>query len=129
MYEFIEVAEGIFHFFTKNEIEYYVIFARDESIFTDFNKDEVFAYEVMVDPVQKGSVPFDAMTSSTVSQIIDEFFKRHDDNIILYTCRDTDGKEAKRQMIFTIWFERSNKENLYSKCSCRNTQKTINGYL
>ena len=55
----------------------------------------------------------DEKVKQTIIVVLEEFFKN--DNVsILYICDSSDGKQAIRNRLFSIWFSRYSNKNLFS---------------
>ncbi|MBR1800280.1 MAG: hypothetical protein IJ767_02110 [Bacteroidaceae bacterium] len=62
-------------------------------------------YQFILKKVERERSPHDPLVEPTILAIIDEFF-RANFNVLLYICDTSDGREAKRNRLFLMWFEK-----------------------
>ncbi len=56
---------------------------------------------------------FDALIKQTLMAIIDEFFRANNE-IMIYICDTSDGREAYRSRLFMRWFEESDESSRFT---------------
>ena len=97
-YEVSLTPQG-FTFQTKLGIHYDVSFEPDNEI------GGCPTYQLILKKVERERTPHDPQVEPTILAIIDEFFCSNF-NVLLYICDTSDGREAKRNRLFLMWFER-----------------------
>ena len=70
-------------------------------------------YQFMLRKVENVHAKHDPKVEATVLAIIDEFFLSNL-NVLLYICDTSDGREAKRNRLFLMWFERNAEPNRFT---------------
>ena len=66
-------------------------------------------YTFNIEPEQDTPHPIDKRIASTVIHILRQFFSRNE-NAMIMICDNLDGKEQKREMLFSRWFMQYNEE-------------------
>ena len=98
-----EVTTAVYVFHTKGGVVYSVSFKEDM---------EIAGYQTFQFILERISDKqgFDAEVRYTVIAIINEFFAQNNE-ILLYICDTTDGREAARNRLFLRWFSESDTQN------------------
>ena len=90
------LSTGGFVFSTKSNVAYNILFVEDQEIA------HCSSYQIIINRVsEKGT--YDEDVKATILAIIIEFFSQNND-ILLYICDTSDGKEASRNRLFVKWF-------------------------
>jgi hypothetical protein len=108
-YEFLGGINNSYTFVTKIGIIYEIKFKPTDYI-NMFDSDvSKFMYEfvikVAVNDTGKNP-PLDVNVSETIAQIFKEFLLKHDNNIAIYICDSSDGKQELRRRKFNEWFDK-----------------------
>lgn len=116
-YEITKEKDGFYSFVTKHGITYYAYFldySGYHSAFTD-------VYTFNIEPEDDRSHPIDKQIALTVVHILKLFFSRHE-NAMIMICDNLDGKEMKRERLFSRWFASYNDGSLrkYDASVCAN---------
>ena len=90
---------GNYIFETERGIHYSISFEED----TPFGGCET--YQFIIDKIDRVRSPHDPKVEETILAIIDEFFTERQ-NVLLYICDTSDGREANRNRLFLSWFEK-----------------------
>ncbi|MBQ7462658.1 MAG: hypothetical protein IJS63_10540 [Bacteroidaceae bacterium] len=91
--------KGNYIFETERGIHYSISFEED----TPFGGCET--YQFIIDKIDRVRSPHDPKVEKTILAIIDEFFAERQ-NVLLYICDTSDGREANRNRLFLSWFEK-----------------------
>ena len=95
----VKPSEDGLDFFTDFGVHYRISFTEENPI---GNCD---TYQFMLRKVENVQAQHDPKVEDTVLAIINEFFYANL-NVLLYICDTSDGREAKRNRLFLMWFER-----------------------
>ena len=63
-------------------------------------------FQFIIEKMERVRSAHDPMVEKTILAIIDEFFIEHQ-NVLLYMCDDSDGREANRNRLFLFWFKKN----------------------
>lgn len=91
-------AEGDFEFYTANGLHYNISFMQEPPI------GGCETYQIIISKLNNIHAPLDINIKGTILTIIDEFFLTNED-VLLYICDTSDGREATRNRLFLKWFE------------------------
>ena len=91
--------KGNYIFETERGIHYSLSFEED----TPFGGCET--YQFIIDKIDRVRSPHDPKVEDTILAIIDAFFTEWQ-NVLLYICDTSDGREANRNRLFLSWFEK-----------------------
>ncbi|QBN19377.1 DUF6169 family protein [Flavobacterium nackdongense] len=86
-----------------------------------------FVIEVAINETGKNP-PFDAKVSRTIAQIFKEFLLKHDNNIAIYICDSSDGKQELRKRKFDEWYDKY-QDNTFAKMNEKLKDSKGNFYL
>lgn len=106
-FEFIENGTSPTYFFiTSDEVIYEVRFKHSPYIFKHFDDVSSNLYEFVLAPTEGSSndKKADSMIGITVAEIFKHFFLSKE-KVVIYTCDNSDGREAARSRKFDQWFE------------------------
>ena len=75
-----------------------------------FNKEDIVlggcdTYQIIIRKIEEARSRHDPKVEATILAIIDEFF-RSNQEVLLYMCDTSDGREESRNRLFLTWFER-----------------------
>jgi hypothetical protein len=107
LYKIIKEGEWDYFFVTKHGIKYHAYFI-DASIYHPLFSN-VYAFNIEAETATPH--PIDNGIAATIVSILKVFFLNEDRAIIL-VCDTTDGKEKKREKLFSKWFIRHNDGSL-----------------
>ena len=91
--------KGNYIFETERNIHYSVSFEED----TPFGGCET--YQFIIEKIDRVRSSYDPKVEMTILAIINEFFDEGQ-NVLLYICDTSDGREANRNRLFLSWFEK-----------------------
>lgn len=97
-----KVGEFVFVFHTKANVIYYVSFKEDMEIAG------LTSYQFIIERKSEKQ-GYDADVRLSVVAIVNEFFNQNND-ILLYICDTSDGREAMRNRLFIRWFKDADTE-------------------
>lgn len=116
-FEFIGGVNNSYVFETIRNIVYEIKFKPSSYInLFDKNISEFifeFVIEVAINETGK-KPPLDVRVSKTIAQIFKEFLLKHDNNIALYICDSSDGRQDLRRKKFDLWYEKY-QDNTFAK--------------
>jgi hypothetical protein len=103
--EFLGGQDNVYFFFTRFKVGYLVKF---KPSFYVLDADPVIAdnvYELVIARIEKpeGPIPPDERILYTIAAIAEDFFEK-EENIAIYVCDDSDGREQARKRKFDGWF-------------------------
>lgn len=104
-YKVEKLNDYAFVFHTKANVVYYVSFKEDMEIAG------LDSYQFIIERKSEKQ-GYDADVKDSIIAIINEFFAQNND-ILLYICDTSDGREAIRNRLFVRWFKETDKENLF----------------
>ena len=105
-HRYVGGQHNVFSFTTDNEISYEVRFVPSGYLFGEYIDAPVDAYEMIIavaDNPTGGRLPADRLIPSTVRAIFYEFFQRNE-QVVIFICDDSDGRQSARARKFTSWF-------------------------
>lgn len=102
-YEVKKEGEWNYFFTTKHGVTYHAYFID----FSDYHPSFTNVYTFNIEPETTRPHPIDKRIALTVIHILKEFF-RLKRNAMLMVCDNLDGKETKRELLFTRWFNQYN---------------------
>lgn len=73
-------------------------------------------YQFVIDKIDRVHSSHDPKVEETILVIIDEFFKERE-NVLLYICDTSDGREANRNRLFLSWFEKHSQPGRFTICT------------
>ncbi|MBC8151488.1 MAG: hypothetical protein H7Z72_01115 [Bacteroidetes bacterium] len=97
---------NVYAFTTNDEIGYEVKFVPSGYLFEDYIDDPVDAYEMVIAVVDNpagGRLPADSLTAPTIRAIFYAFFRSHE-QVIIFICDSSDGRQLARFRKFTDWY-------------------------
>ena len=98
-YEII-LSEGDFLFQTDKGIRYEISFNKEDIVLG-----ECETYQFIIRKLDEVNSKYDPKVKDTIFSIINEFFLSNQ-QILLYICDTSDGKEKSRNRLFLQWFEK-----------------------
>ncbi|MCH5306909.1 MAG: hypothetical protein J1E37_02435 [Prevotella sp.] len=104
----IFLSEGDFLFQTEKGIRYEISFNKEDIVFG-----ECETYQLIIRKLNETHSPHDPKVRDTILAIVNEFFDSNQ-QILLYICDTSDGKENSRNRLFLHWFEKHAKENRFT---------------
>lgn len=85
-----------------------------------FEEDNPFGgcdtYQFIIDKIDRVRSPHDPKVEETILAIIYEFFSEKQ-NVLLYICDSSDGREANRNRLFLSWFEKHTQPGRFTICT------------
>lgn len=102
-YDITEEADLTYSFTTRHGITYHAYFLDYSCYHPAFAN----VYTFNIEPEEDTPHPIDQRIALTVILILKLFFSRNE-NAMIMICDNLDGKERKREMLFTRWFMRYN---------------------
>lgn len=114
-YKVTKLSESSFVFITPSGMIYHIFIDEDMDIAG------CKSYQFVISNNEKG--PYDPFVKTTILAILYEFFDKNDE-IILYICDTSDGREASRNRLFLRWFKQ---EDIGRRFIIKNTCKEIEG--
>lgn len=103
-YKVEKLNDYAFVFHTQTNVVYYVSFKQDMEIAG------LDSYQFIIERKSEKQ-GYDADVKDSIIAIINEFFAQNND-ILLYICDTSDGREAIRNRLFVRWFMESDKDNM-----------------
>ena len=91
---------GGYIFETQNSIHYTISFEEETPI------GGCGTFQFIIEKMEQVRSAHDPKVEQTILAIIDEFFVEHQ-NVLLYMCDDSDGREANRNRLFLFWFKKN----------------------
>jgi hypothetical protein len=99
------------------------------NIFDKKISEYIFEFVIEVSENETGkNPPFDSKVSRTIAEIFKEFLLKHDNNIALYICDSSDGKQELRKRKFDEWYEKY-QDNTFAKMNEKLKDSKGNFYL
>lgn len=98
-YEFCKESDWNYSFITISGVKYIAYFVDYSVYHPDF--DEVYTFNF--EPEESTPHPIDAKIAATIVTILREFFQSKERAMIL-VCDNIDGKENKRNRLFSRWY-------------------------
>lgn len=102
-YNIIKDGDWYYSFITKHNIVYHAYFIDFSNYHPNFK--EVFTFNI--EPESNISHPIDNRIAITIAEILRRFFEKRERAMIM-VCDNLDGKEEKRERLFSRWFIRHN---------------------
>lgn len=99
-YQVVVDAHGDFKFTTGLGINYRISFDSDRAL------GGCDTFQLVIERLGSHRSPHDPAVEQTIIAILDEFFSSYE-NVLIYFCDTSDGREAKRNRLFLTWFERN----------------------
>lgn len=100
-----KLTDTVFVFHTKSNVVYYISFVEDMEIVG------LQSYQFIIERKTEKQ-GYDADVKAVIIAIIKDFFAQNND-ILLYICDTSDGRESMRNRLFIRWFKETDKENLF----------------
>lgn len=94
-----EIKENSYHFITISGVEYIAYFLEMNM----FNACKVYSFSF--ERPQQGNSTYDLRVGITILKIIGDFFEKNE-NTLLFTCDDGDGKQHYRNRLFDNWYKK-----------------------
>lgn len=91
-----EIKENSYHFITISGVEYIAYFV-EIKMFKACN-----VYSFSFDKYKQNNSAYDVRIGITILKIIADFFEKNE-NTLLFTCDDSDGKQTYRNRLFNNW--------------------------
>lgn len=104
-YKVEKLNDYAFVFHTHTNVVYYVSFKEDMEIAG------LDSYQFIIERKSEKQ-GYDAEVKDSIIAIINEFFAQNND-ILLYICDTSDGREATRNRLFIRWFKETDIDNLF----------------
>lgn len=113
---FFDTDSKFYTFTTKNGIEYKILFADTCNLFEGTSTASYITkvHYLTIEKETKVTEPLDDNTRETIETIITQFFSDKE-NSLLYVCDCNDGKELKRKLKFSNWYEKSSLKTSVTK--------------
>ncbi|MBD9093734.1 MAG: hypothetical protein EGQ20_14560 [Bacteroides oleiciplenus] len=102
-YQITETSDWNYSFITKHGIIYHAYFIDFSNYHPYFS--EVYTFNI--EPETESPHPIDNQIAITIAHILKVFFSAKERAMIMI-CDNLDGKEAKRELLFSRWFCRYN---------------------
>ena len=102
-YDIIKGGEWNYSFITKHGIVYHAYFIDFSNYHPVFND----VYTFNIEPENDNPHPIDNRIAYTIKEILKRFFTVKE-NAMIMVCDNMDGKEEKREQLFSRWFIRHN---------------------
>ena len=107
-YEFRSIGNehNSYYFTTANDITYEIKFVPSAYLFEDFVDHHVDACEMIIavaDNPTGGRLLFDSLIKPTIRAIFYDFF-RSNEQVIIFICDSSDGRQLARMRKFTDWY-------------------------
>lgn len=100
-------SENSYYFETSNGYLYQVKFKPSPYLF-EFNEDiKKYVFEFVITLIENKlgkRPPLDPIVSDTVAIIFKEFLLKHNNNVAVYICDTSDGRQDLRRKKFDLWF-------------------------
>lgn len=113
-YELILSGEN-FMFHTDFGIHYSVSFNKEDIVLGG-----CVTYQLIIRKIEEVKSSHDPKVEATILAIINEFF-RSNNEIMLYLCDTSDGREESRDRLFLSWFERHAQKERFTICRAHTT--------
>ena len=104
-YKVEKLDDYAFVFHTQANVVYYVSFKEDMEIAG------LDSYQFIIERKSEKQ-GYDAEVKESIIAIINEFFAQNND-ILLYICDTSDGREAIRNRLFVRWFKETDTDNVF----------------
>lgn len=130
-YFFLGGKNNSYVFATRLGIIYEIKFKPSSyiNVFEEKISEYIFEFVIEVSENETGkNPPFDIKVSRTIAQIFKEFLLKHDNNIALYICDSSDGKQELRKRKFDEWYEKY-QDNTFAKMNEKLKDSNGNFYL
>ncbi|GAB3786399.1 hypothetical protein GCM10028818_49740 [Spirosoma horti] len=105
-FEFVAGEHNTYSFSTYDTIRYEIRFVPSSYMFDSYIEHSVDAYEMVIavadNPLGR-RIPADPLTEPTIRTIFYDFF-RTKDQVIIFICDSSDGRQKARARKFTSWF-------------------------
>ncbi len=98
-YKVKEVGDLTYSFITKHGIKYHAYFLDYSGYHSAFSN----VYTFNIEPDDDTPHPIDKRIAITIVHILQSFFSCNE-NAMIMICDNLDGKELKREMLFSRWF-------------------------
>ena len=102
-YKIAEEADLTYSFTTRHGITYHAYFLDYSCYHPAFAN----VYTLNIEPEEDTPHPIDKRIALTIIHILRQFFSRNE-NAMIMICDNLDGKEQKREMLFSRWFMQYN---------------------
>lgn len=99
----MEEGELVYSFTTVHHIVYHVYFLDYSAYLPGFDR----IYSFNIEPEEDTPHPIDIRIAQTIVYLLRQFFRNHQ-NAMIMICDSLDGKELKREKLFSRWFDRYN---------------------
>ena len=131
-YDFIGGENNSYVFVTKIGIAYEIKF-KPSTYINLFDKEVsefIFEFVIKVAINETGKNPtLDKLISGTIAAIFKEFLLKHDNNIALYICDSSDGRQDLRKRKFDEWYYKHEEPTKFAKMNEVLIDSDGNGYL
>lgn len=110
-YDFAGGENNSFVFVTKIGIAYEIKFKPSDyiNLFDAEVSKYIFEFIIKVAINETGkNPPLDVNVSETIAAIFQEFILKHNNNIAIYICDSSDGRQELRQKKFNEWYDKYN---------------------
>lgn len=110
-YDFIGGENNSYAFVTKIGIAYEIKFKPSDyiNLFDAEVSKYIFEFIIKVAINETGkNPPLDVNVSETIAAIFQEFILKHNNNIAIYICDSSDGRQELRQKKFNEWYDKYN---------------------
>jgi hypothetical protein len=110
-YDFIGGLNNSYVFETSRKIIYEIKFKPSDyiNLFNDEVSKYIFEFIIKVAINETGkNPPLDVNVSETIAAIFQEFILKHNNNIAIYICDSSDGRQELRQKKFNEWYDKYN---------------------
>ena len=110
-YDFIGGLNNSYVFETSRKIIYEIKFKPSDyiNLFDEEVSKYIFEFIIKVAINETGkNPPLDVNVSETIAAIFQEFILKHDNNIAIYICDSSDGRQELRQKKFNEWYDKYN---------------------
>ena len=99
-YEVTMTPQGALRFVTDLSQNYRISFVDDRAL------GGCTTFQFVIERMEQQRTPHDPKVELTIMAILNEFFASHQ-NVLIYFCDTSDGREAKRNRLFLAWFDRN----------------------
>lgn len=104
------LSDNNFMFKTDLGIHYMVSFNKEDIMFG-----ECGTYQLIIRKIEETRSRHDPKVEVTILAIVNEFF-RSNQEVMLYLCDTSDGRERSRNRLFLNWFDRYVEKNRFTIC-------------
>lgn len=104
------LSENDFTFRTDLGIHYSVSFNKEDIVLGGCD-----TYQIIIRKIEETRSRHDPKVEATILAIIDEFFCSNQE-VLLYMCDTSDGREESRNRLFLTWFERYAEKHRFTIC-------------